>query len=73
MNRLAVFGFVVIALLVVIAVFAPWIATQDIGATNTAMRYLPPSPAHWFGTDATGRDVFARVIYGARGLLRRVG
>ena len=70
MNRLAVFGFVVIALLVVIAVFAPWIATQDIGATNTAMRYLPPSPAHWFGTDATGRDVFARVIYGARISLR---
>jgi peptide/nickel transport system permease protein len=70
MNRLAIFGLVVIALLVILAVFAPWIATQDVGATNTATRYLPPSSAHWFGTDSTGRDVFARVIYGARISLR---
>src|SRR5918997_5245768 len=70
MNRLAIFGMVVVALLVILAIFAPWIATQDVGATNTAMRYLPPSSAHWFGTDATGRDVFARVVYGARISLR---
>ncbi|MGB7926123.1 MAG: ABC transporter permease [Pyrinomonadaceae bacterium] len=70
MNRLAYFGLVVIALLVVLAIFAPWIATQDVGATNTAARYLPPSAAHWFGTDSTGRDVFARVVYGARISLR---
>jgi peptide/nickel transport system permease protein len=70
MNRLAIFGLVVIALLVIVALFAPWIATQDIAATNTVMRYQLPSPAHWFGTDATGRDVFARVIYGARISLR---
>jgi peptide/nickel transport system permease protein len=70
MNRLAIFGMVVIALLVVVALFAPWIATQDVGATNTAMRYLSPSSEHWFGTDATGRDIFARVIYGARISLR---
>jgi peptide/nickel transport system permease protein len=70
MNRLAIFGFFVVLLLVLVAVFAPLIATQDVGATNTAMRYLPPSAAHWFGTDATGRDVFARVIYGARISLR---
>ena len=70
MNRLAIFGMIVVALLVILAIFAPWIATQDVGATNTAMRYLPPSPAHWFGTDATGRDVFARVVYGARISLR---
>jgi peptide/nickel transport system permease protein len=70
MNRLAIFGLVVIVLLVIVALFAPWIATQDIAATDTTMRYLSPSPAHWFGTDATGRDVFARVIYGARISLR---
>jgi peptide/nickel transport system permease protein len=70
MNRLAIFGLVVIAVLVIVAVFAPWIATQDVAATNTVIRYLPPSSAHWFGTDATGRDVFARVIYGARISLR---
>jgi peptide/nickel transport system permease protein len=70
MNRLAIFGLVVIALLVVLAIFAPWIAPQDVAATNTAARYLSPSSAHWFGTDATGRDVFARVVYGARISLR---
>jgi peptide/nickel transport system permease protein len=70
MNRLAIFGLVVIAVLVIVAVFAPWIAPQDIAATNTAARYLSPSSAHWFGTDSTGRDVFARVIYGARISLR---
>ena len=70
MNRLAIFGLVVIAVLVIVAVFAPWIAPQDIAATNTAARYLSPSSAHWFGTDSTGRDVFARVVYGARISLR---
>jgi peptide/nickel transport system permease protein len=70
MNRLSIIGIVIVVLLVLAAIFAPWIATQDVGATNLAIRYLPPSAAHWFGTDATGRDVFARVIYGARISLR---
>ena len=70
MNRLAIFGLIIVGLLVVMAIFAPWIATQDVGATDLTIRYLPPSPAHWFGTDATGRDVFARVVYGARISLR---
>jgi peptide/nickel transport system permease protein len=70
LNRLSIIGIVIVVLLVLLAVFAPWIATQDVGATNLAIRYLPPSGAHWFGTDATGRDVFARVIYGARISLR---
>jgi peptide/nickel transport system permease protein len=70
MNRLSIIGIVIVVLLVLAAIFAPWIATQDVGTTNLAIRYLPPSAAHWFGTDATGRDVFARVIYGARISLR---
>lgn len=70
MNRLAIFGFVVVVILIVVALFAPWIATQDVGATNLPMRYLPPSAAHLFGTDATGRDIFARVVFGARISLR---
>jgi peptide/nickel transport system permease protein len=70
LNRLSIIGIVIVVLLILLAVFAPWIATQDVGATNLAIRYLPPSGAHWFGTDATGRDVFARVIYGARISLR---
>jgi len=70
MNRLAVFGLVFIALLVLVALFAPWIATHDIGATDLLARYLPPSREHWLGTDATGRDIFSRVVFGARISLR---
>ncbi|MCA1634103.1 MAG: ABC transporter permease [Acidobacteria bacterium] len=70
MNRLAIFGLVFIALLVVVAVFAPVLATHDVGATNLAARYLSPSAEHWLGTDATGRDIFSRVVFGARISLR---
>ena len=70
MNRLAIFGLIVVGILVVVAIFAPWIATQDVVTINLPMRYLPPSGEHWFGTDALGRDVFARVLYGARISLR---
>ncbi|HZN01006.1 MAG TPA: peptide ABC transporter permease, partial [Pyrinomonadaceae bacterium] len=66
MNRLTIIGLVIIAVLVFVALFAPWIAPYDVGATNLAMRYLPPSSEHWFGTDSTGRDIFSRVVYGAR-------
>jgi peptide/nickel transport system permease protein len=66
MNRLSIFGFVVVAVLVLVALFAPLIARQDYGVTNTGIRYQPPSAEHWFGTDATGRDVFSRVVYGTR-------
>src|SRR5947209_17762498 len=66
MNRLAIFGFIIVAVLVLAAIFAPVIARQDIGTTHTSERYQPPSSEHWFGTDATGRDVFARTVYGAR-------
>jgi peptide/nickel transport system permease protein len=70
MNRLSIIGLIIVGVLVLVAIFAPWIATQDISATNLAGRYLPPSAAHLFGTDSTGRDVFARVVYGARISLR---
>lgn len=70
MNRLAIFGFIVVVILVVLAIFAPWIATQDIATPNLLTKYQAPSAAHWFGTDSLGRDVFARVVYGARISLR---
>ena len=66
MNRLAVFGLVFIVLLVLVALFAPWIATHDVGVPDLLARYKGPSAEHWLGTDATGRDVFSRVVYGAR-------
>ncbi|HSE19855.1 MAG TPA: ABC transporter permease [Pyrinomonadaceae bacterium] len=66
MNRLTVIGVIIVVVLVFVALFAPWIATYDVGATDLSMRYLPPSAAHWFGTDSTGRDIFSRVVFGAR-------
>src|SRR3984893_19192037 len=66
MSRLAIIGIVIVAVFVLVAIFAPWIATQDVGATNLSMRYIGPSAAHWFGTDSTGRDIFSRVVFGAR-------
>ena len=66
MNRLTIIGLVIVAVLVIVALFAPWIATYDVGATDLSMRYLAPSASHWFGTDSTGRDIFSRVVFGAR-------
>jgi peptide/nickel transport system permease protein len=66
MNRLTIIGIAIVIVLVVIALFAPLIAQYDVGATDIGLRYLPPSAAHWFGTDSTGRDIFSRVVFGAR-------
>ena len=66
MNRLTVVGLIIVVILVVVAILAPWIATHDVGATNLSLRYLPPSSEYFFGTDSTGRDIFSRVVFGAR-------
>ncbi|WP_320041629.1 nickel transporter permease [uncultured Desulfobacter sp.] len=65
-NRLAVLGLLVIAALVVIAMFAPVIAPYDPVEPNIANRLQPLSSTHYFGTDEMGRDIFSRVIWGAR-------
>src|SRR5882762_9732566 len=70
MNRLTIIGLVIVVAMVLVAIFAPWIATYDVGATDLSMRYLAPSAAHWFGTDSTGRDIFSRVVFGSRISLR---
>ena len=55
-----------IALFVICALFAPWLAPQDPARIDLPARLMPPSAAHWFGTDELGRDILSRVIYGAR-------
>src|SRR6202165_5989270 len=65
----AVAGLVVIATFVVLAVFAPVIVPYDPIATSWTLVRKPPSALHWFGTDDLGRDIFGRVIYGARASL----
>ncbi|MGY4493958.1 ABC transporter permease [Pseudomonas sp. TE3610] len=59
-------GLVVAAILVVVAAFAPWIATHDPAAQNLAAALQAPGAGHWFGTDEYGRDVFSRLVYGSR-------
>lgn len=65
-NTLAMAGLIVILLLIATAVFAPVLATYDPGAQDLADRLAPPSAAHWLGTDELGRDVYSRLVYGAR-------
>lgn len=59
-------GGVILLCGVLVAVFAPIIAPYDPLEIDPANRLEPPSAQHWFGTDAFGRDVFSRTVYGAR-------
>ena len=63
---LARFGFGFATLLILAALFAPWIALYSPTAQDLPTRLEAPSRAHWFGTDELGRDTFARTLYGAR-------
>src|SRR6201986_2125605 len=65
----AVVGLVVLAIFLLLAVFAPLIAPFDPIATSWSLVRKPPSALHWFGTDDLGRDVLAHVIYGTRASL----
>ncbi len=62
---IAIGGFLV-ALIVAIAIFAPWLGTVDPTALAPAKRTRPPSSIYWFGTDMLGRDVYSRVLFGTR-------
>jgi peptide/nickel transport system permease protein len=59
-------GLSIVTFYALLAAFAPWIATHDPYAQNFMMTLKPPSPEHWFGTDELGRDVFSRIVVGAR-------
>ncbi|WP_050631246.1 ABC transporter permease [Bradyrhizobium viridifuturi] len=65
----AMLGLVVIALFIVLAVFAPLIVPYDPIAASWSLVRKAPSAQHWFGTDELGRDVLARVVFGARASL----
>lgn len=65
-HSMGLVGLALVVLLLVVAVFAPWIAGYDPNVQDLQQRLLEPSARHWFGTDHLGRDVFARVVFGAR-------
>jgi peptide/nickel transport system permease protein len=62
----AVVALFVVAVFIVVAIFAPWIAPEDPIKTSWSLIRKAPSWAHWMGTDENGRDVLSRVLFGAR-------
>ncbi|MEU7001244.1 ABC transporter permease [Nonomuraea sp. NPDC046570] len=65
-DRFAAFGAVLLLLIVLAALFAPWLAPYPPDELRPLEALLPPSAEHWFGTDSVGRDVLTRILYGAR-------
>jgi peptide/nickel transport system permease protein len=59
-------GALLLAVLIISALAAPWIARHDPYEMNVVDRLLPPTATYWFGTDAYGRDIFTRTLYGGR-------
>ncbi|MEN6489918.1 MAG: ABC transporter permease, partial [Smithella sp.] len=65
-NKLALTGSGIVLLLFLVSLFAPWFAPYDPGQIDLKNVLMPPSMNHLFGTDQLGRDVFSRMIWGAR-------
>jgi peptide/nickel transport system permease protein len=65
-NRAAVIGAGIVGIFVILAILAPWLVPYNPIQGTLGDRLLAPSPAHWFGTDELGRDLFSRILYGAR-------
>jgi peptide/nickel transport system permease protein len=69
-NKLAVTGLVVLILLILMAIFADYVAPFSYREQDLLNRFATPNATNWFGTDNFGRDIFSRVVYGARVSLR---
>jgi len=72
-NPIAMTGLLIIATLVLMALFAPWITATDGLEPQLKDRLQPASAAHWFGTDGLGRDIYDRIVWGSRITLYIVG
>lgn len=65
-NRIAIVGLVIVVIMIMSAVFAPWIAPHDPNEIRPLDRLVPPSGEFPLGTDNFGRDIFSRLLYGAQ-------
>jgi peptide/nickel transport system permease protein len=65
-NRMAMTGLALVLGLFVVSIFAPWLAPYDPNLIDLKQVLMPPSPAHYLGTDTLGRDVLSRIIFGSR-------
>ncbi|MEB2669075.1 ABC transporter permease [Bordetella parapertussis] len=68
-NRIAMLGALIVLAFVVLALLAPWVASHDPFQTSFMTICKAPSAAFWMGTDELGRDIFSRMVYGARASL----
>jgi peptide/nickel transport system permease protein len=65
-NRVTAFAFGLLVVIVLAALFGPYVVPYDPLASNTTSALQPPSATHWFGTDQLGRDIFSRVVVATR-------
>ncbi len=65
-NKMAVLGLIILLLLVIMGIFADFIAPYGYAEMDWKNAFQHPSAKHWFGTDEFGRDIFSRIVYGAR-------
>ena len=65
-NKLAMVAFYIVLVMVLLAVLAPVLSQHDRDASNVMNKNQPPSSEHWLGTDAMGRDIYTRTLYGGR-------
>jgi ABC-type dipeptide/oligopeptide/nickel transport system permease subunit len=68
-NKLAIFGMVYVTVIILVAIFAPFISPFPIDKIDPQSALQGPSSQHFFGTDYLGRDIFSRMIFGARPML----
>jgi peptide/nickel transport system permease protein len=68
-RKLVLVAALVLAVAFVLALFAPWLSPFDPGAMRVVRRLRPPGEVNWFGTDELGRDIFSRIVWGARASL----
>ena len=68
-DRVALVAALVLGLMVLAALLAPWVAPYDPYFTDLSKPMQPPDGEHWLGTDNTGRDMLSRVLYGTRNTL----
>lgn len=66
MNKLAMFGLILLLFMLIMAIFAPMLSSHSVTDQSLSSQNIPPSAEYWFGTDDLGRDVFVRTWYGAR-------
>ncbi len=69
-NKKAILGAILLIIIALAAIFAPYVTVHDPIQQNVRNRLQPPSSEHWLGTDNFGRDIFSRIVYGGRISLR---